>query len=293
MHNARWDDIQVFLAVVRAGSLSGAASGLGINHSTAWRRIQALESALEAQLFERSPQGYALTEIGAAMLPHAERVEEEVFALERAVVGSDTLPSGTISVTAPESMLALLTPIFVAFRERHEHIGVDVRLGDRFYDLDRREADVAIRPGLQPPDDAIGRKVCRVAWTVYGPHDLDVEHADALQWIAYGEDLARLAAVQWRKEKHGGAPLMTVNTVPGMRCLLSNGHCRGMLPCFAGDEEPTLRRLLPPIPEAASELWLLVHADLRRNARVRLFVDHAWDSLRELAPIFEGDVETR
>jgi molybdate transport repressor ModE-like protein len=288
MHNSRWDDIRVFLAVARSGSLSGAATTLGVNHSTAWRRIQALEATLNATLFDRSAQGYALTEMGCVMLPHAERVEEEVYALQRGVAGNDTLPSGTVSVTAPESMLPLLTPTFVAFRGAHEHIAVDVRLGDRFYALDRREADVAIRPGRQPPEDAVGRKVCGVAWSVYGPAAVPSRESDALPWVAYGDDLSGLAAAQWRRERHGGAPMMTVNTVPGMRCLLSRGRCRGMLPCFVGDDDPLLRRLQPPIAEAASELWLLVHADLRRNARVRLFVDHAWDALRTLAPAFEG-----
>lgn len=288
MNSSRWDDIRVFLAVVRAGSLSGAAERLGINHSTAWRRVRALETALGATLFERSPHGYALTSAGTTMLPRAEAVETEVLALERVVAGSDADLSGTVSVTAPESMLPLLTPALIAFRRAHTAIEVDLRLGDRFYDLDRREADVAVRPGRQPPDDAVGRKVCKVAWSIYGPIDVDDEAAVELPWVAYSEELSRLAAVQWRRERFGEAPKMLVNTVPGMRCLLSQGPFRGMLPCFAGDAEPALRRLCEPIPDAASELWLLIHADLRRNARVRRFTDHAWASLRELAPTFEG-----
>ncbi len=144
--------------------------------------------------------------------------------------------------------------------------------GDRFFDLDRQEADVAIRPGPQPPDNAVGRRVCGIAWTVYG----------------YGEALAKLAAVQWRRERQAGEPVLTVSTVPAMASVLARSACRGMLPCFVGDADPALQRLQPPIPEVEADLWLLVHADLRRNARVRLFVDHAWDALRARRELFEG-----
>jgi len=278
----------VFLAVARSGSLSGAADDLGVNHSTAWRRIRTLETTLGAQLFDRGAQGYALTEVGASMMPRAEAVESEVYGLERLVAGSDALPRGTVVVTAPESMLPLLTPTLVGFRDAHENISLDVRLGDRFFELDRREADVAIRPGREPPDGAVGRKVCGLAWSVYGPREVANEGADALPWAGYAEELSHLSAVRWRQEKFGSEARLTVNTVPGMVCLLANGRMRGMLPCFAGDAEPRLQRLHDPVREAGTELWLWVHADLRRNARVRLFVDYAWAQLRELAPIFEG-----
>ena len=283
----RWDDLQVFLAVVRAGSLAGASRDLAVNHSTAWRRLAALEKAAGAVLFERSNAGYSLTEVGEAMLPHAERMEEEAFALGRAIAGIDTAPAGVVRVTAPEAMLRLLTPMLVDFRARQPRIRVDLQLGDRFFDLDRREADVAIRPGPQPPESAVGRRVASVAWTVYAPTGLSPDAGEQLPWIGYGEDLAQLAAVQWRRER-GGEPILTVNTVPGMADLLGTGRFRGMLPCFVGDADDGLRRLCEPIPEAASALWLLVHADLRRAARVRLFTDHAWTALRDLAQVFEG-----
>ena len=241
-------------------------------------------------LFDRSNAGYSLTEVGAAVLPHAERMEEEAFALERAIAGIDTAPAGVVRVTAPESMLRVLTPMLVEFRERQPRIQVDLQLGDRFFDLDRREADVAIRPGPQPPENAVGRRVASVGWTVYGPGGPgNPASARSCPGSGYGEDLARLAAVQWRRERGGGdEPILTVNTVPGMADLLRTTQFRGMLPCFVGDPDPGLQRLQEPIPEAASALWLLVHADLRRAARVRLFTDHAWASLRDLAPLFEG-----
>ncbi|MFT4626795.1 MAG: DNA-binding transcriptional LysR family regulator [Myxococcota bacterium] len=292
MQDVGWDDLQVFLAVVRHSTLNAAADALSVNHSTAWRRLKGLEQSVDAPLFERTSAGYALTEVGAAMLPHAERVEEEMFALARTIDGSNTTPDGTVTVTAPDSMLTLLTPLLARFRVGHPNIVVDVQLGDRFYDLDRHEADVAIRPGPQPPETAVGRRIADVAWTVYGPATVAQDECEQLPWVAYSEDLARLAAVQWRRERHAGTPWFVVNTVPGMRCLLSHGNCRGMLPCFAGDADPLLQRLQPPISAAESVLWLLIHTDMRRSARVRAFVDHAWRELRELRSTFDGSAHS-
>jgi DNA-binding transcriptional LysR family regulator len=286
MQDLRWDDLRVFLALVREGSLSGAARALGVNHSTAWRRLAALEAAAGAPLFERD--GYALTAVGEAALPHAERVEEDIFALRRAVAGTSDSPAGTVRLTAPESMLALLAPILVEFGATWPQIHVELATGDRFFDLDRQEADVAIRPGPQPPDNAVGRRVCAIGWTVYAPASLADEECEKLPWVGYSDALAQLAAVQWRRERQAGEPILTVSTVPAMASILARSTCRGMLPCFVGDAAPDLKRLQPPIPEARSELWLLVHAELRRNARVRLLVDHCWTTLRARATQIEG-----
>jgi len=288
MQSFRWDDIPFFLAVVREGTLTAAADKLGVNHTTAWRRLKALEGSLEAQLFDRTAQGYALTSAGEAMLPHAERVEDEVFALSRTVTGMQTAPAGVIRVTLPASLLPLLSPALMSFRVAHPTIELDMHLGDRFFDLDRREADVAFRPGPNPPENAVGRRVCAVAWTVFGPSTLSMEDCEKLPWVGYSDALSRLAAVQYRRERLGGQPIIRVNTVPAMRLMLAQGNCRGMLPCFAAHADPMLQPLRPPIPEAASVLWLLIHTDLRRNARVRLFVDHAWEALTHLVPVFEG-----
>jgi len=288
MQSLRWHDVSVFLAVLRAGSLGRAAKALGVNHSTIWRRMNAMSEALGVAVVVRTPTGYALTLAGAAILPHAERVEEEVFALQRAAAGTNAVPAGPVVVTAPESMAPVLTPLLFAFRARHPNITVELRTGDRFFDLDRREADVAVRPGPAPPENTVGRRVCGVAWTVYGPAELDDEEARALPWLAYSESLSRLAAVRWRKSYAAHPVLLTVSTVPAMAIALRHGQTRGMLPCFVGDGVEGIRRLKPPLSEAASALWLLVHADLSRAARVRLFVDHAWESLVANRAMLEG-----
>ena len=86
---ANWDDLRVFLAVARTGSLSGAARSLGVNHSTVFRRIAGLEEMLGVRLFERMPTGYTLTPAGVETLGIVERIEENVATLDRTVTGQD------------------------------------------------------------------------------------------------------------------------------------------------------------------------------------------------------------
>src|SRR6476469_1782972 len=70
-----WTDLRFFLELARAGTLSGASRGLQVEHTTVARRIDRLEQQLGAALFDRSREGYELTEMGRALLPHAEAME--------------------------------------------------------------------------------------------------------------------------------------------------------------------------------------------------------------------------
>src|SRR5690606_12524930 len=109
-----WDDLRVFLAVARAGSLSGAARSLGVNHSTVFRRIGAFELALEVRLFDRLPGGYVLTAAGEEMRESALRVEAEIAALGRKVVGQDLRLSGTVRIATIDMLAVWLLPRHLA-----------------------------------------------------------------------------------------------------------------------------------------------------------------------------------
>ena len=152
------------------------------------------------------------------------------------------------------------------------------------FDLQRQEADVAIRPSLEPPPEAVGRHIAAVGWAAYRSSG-----AGDSSWLGYTDALSNVPAVRWWRRHHASQPVtLQLSTVPAMRHALRTGHGRGMLPCFLGDADERLERLGDPVPEAASALWLLIHADLRRSARVRAFVDFLYPRLRQLSPTFEG-----
>lgn len=287
--NIRWDDLPVFLAIAREGTLSAGATALSTTPSTMHRRLGQLEAALGTQLFVRHPTGMSLTAAGEALLPLAEGVEDDVMTLVRAIAGRDQAPVGRVHLTAPDTMVDLLVRPLASFRVAYPQVHLEVSLADRYFDLSRREADVAVRPSPDPPEDAVGRRVAAVAWGVYTGARDPSRHAGSLPWATYTGTLERLGATRWWREHHSDEPVViAVNGIMAMQRVARCVPCRALLPCFVGDLDPELRRVGDPIPEAASALWLLVHPDLRRTARVRALADHVWDCLVPHRATFEG-----
>ncbi|MFN3199496.1 MAG: LysR family transcriptional regulator [Bradymonadia bacterium] len=280
----RWDDLRLFLAVARAGTLTGAAAELAVSVSTLHRRLAAFEEAVGSSLFTKDPRGYQLTQAGEALLPHAEEVEEAVFSATRAVVGHDQQASGEVRITLPLMMLTMLTPHLTEFSKVCGGIRPILQPNDLLLDL-HRETDIAFRATTQPLSTAIGRHLCDLAWGHYAPAETE---GTELPWVHYvGMDHAR--AVQWRRKMFPNArPRMMVHGVMGMYAVLAPSGAQGVLPCFIGDADPTLRRVGAPV--AADQLWLLVHADLHRSARVRALINFLVPRLLTEKRRFEGRV---
>jgi DNA-binding transcriptional LysR family regulator len=293
-----WNDLRWFLAIARQGSLAGAARALGVNHSTVFRRLNALEAGLGVRLFERSPSGYVPTAEGEAMLAGAERVKEEMLGIERRLLGGDVRLSGTLRVTTTDTLAqGLLMPHLGAFRAAYPEIALELITSNVFFSLSKREADVALRPGRQPEEAMVGRKLADLAVAVYGAHDYLARHGRpaglsdlAGHALVSGESsLAHLGAVRWlARHAPEGAVVMRCNSWMSQLAAVRGGLGLAALPCFLADPLPGLVRVLPPEPAMASELWLLTHPDLRRTARVRAFMDALARSLRRERPLLEG-----
>src|ERR1700712_4827567 len=139
-----WDDLHSFLAIARAGSLSGAARELGVRQSTMSRRLTALEQRAGARLLHRTPVGYTLTALGESVLGNAERMEAEAIAIERAVAGRDVSLTGMLRITTVEVLAhRLLPPAVARLRCRHPGITVEIIADGRLLSLARRDADIA------------------------------------------------------------------------------------------------------------------------------------------------------
>jgi DNA-binding transcriptional LysR family regulator len=97
-----WSDLRVFLAIAREGTLGGAARQLGQSQPTMGRRLKELQEALGQKLFQRSNDGFVLTDEGTSVLAHAERIEEEVNALQRELAGQDQQLDGLLRVSSSD-----------------------------------------------------------------------------------------------------------------------------------------------------------------------------------------------
>lgn len=290
-----WDDFRLFLAVADAGSLSGAAGALGVNHSTVFRRINALEDALGVRLFERHRDGYVLTAAGDEMHAGAERLRREVDDMDRRVTGRDLQLSGTVAVTTTDTLAyRYLGPHFTRFHAAYPDIGIDVVLDTQYLNLSKRQADVAIRPTLAPPEQLVGRRIADIAFSIYAAPDYLALHGavDDLGrhvWLGFDDSLIHVEAAKWMRAEIGDAQVvLRANNLFALHGAAVGGLGLAVLPCFLGDVEAGLKRI-PGLPDdVRSELWLLTHADLRRTARIRAFLDFMAASIGDDKDVLEG-----
>ena len=291
-----WNDLKLVLAIHRAGTLAGGAAELSVNHSTAFRRLNALEERVGTRLFERLPGGaYLPTPEGERFSTTAERVEAETAALDRDVTGRDTRLTGSLRVTSSETLAyAVLTSELARFRQVHPGIVVEMVIDNRVLSLSRREADIALRVTRPKEPDLFGRKLADIGWTLYAsPVVLERDGpVKALErdFISWGAEVTGIAAADWIGEHVPGASVVyRASSLINQLTAAREGIGLVLLPCYLGDTDPSLVRAWPkPIPELTRELWIVTHADLRKTARVRAFFDVVGDGLAAKQALFGG-----
>lgn len=287
MQQLDWDDLRIFNAVVDGGSLRSAALNLGVNHSTVFRRLHRLEDSVGARLFDRLPEGYTLTQVGEELREYAVRVRSEIDALQLAVLGKDFKPRGTIRITAPDNIAyAYLPAYFEEFRRKYPDIRIDLLAGGTSLDLTRREADIAVRATKKPPEYLLGRKVFSLEWAFYAARSyLRAEGRPRNQGelkshriIAAEGSTSRLPGMAWLDKNCAEQIVARCNTLNAMSSLAEASYGIALLP----DDQfkPELERLFPLAPGARTDLWLLTHPELRKTERVRLMMNHLFESMR-------------
>lgn len=290
-----WDDFRLVKAIAERRSLAGAADILGVNASTVFRRLGALEDRLGARLFERGRAGYGLTPAGDEMAAIADRMADDIVSFERRVLGQDLAPTGELRVTTNDSLLIhALTDVLAGFRRAYPEITLDIVVGNAVLNLSKRDADIALRVTRSPPETLVGRRLANIHWAVYGAAPLKavdtVEALDHLPWIGPGEMLGFLQ--KWLRDVVGEHRVVyRLSTVLGMAEAIAEGVGVGPLPCFIASRFPSLVRLYDPPGQTPPGLWILTHPDLRSSARVRAFMDHVGHELARRRSLFEGTRE--
>jgi DNA-binding transcriptional LysR family regulator len=293
-----WDDYRLVLAVADGGSLGAAARRLAVVTSTAFRRLNALERSLGVRLFERLPGGYVPSAAGRRVIAAAERMREAADEAARAVTGLDATLSGTVRVTAADSVAhALLVAPVARFLATNPALAVEVTIENRILALTRREADVALRAQRLTEPELVGRKLSGIAWTVYAARVFDARHGGPMAPAAFarhpiiGWDTASAAspALGWLERAAGGkAPAYRANSILNQLRAAEAGIGLALLPCFLGDASPSLVRLMAPPSELVRELWIATHRDLRRTARIRAFMDFVGAAIMRERALLEG-----
>ncbi len=253
-----WDDLQPFLALLRAGSLSGAARALGCEHATIARRIDRLEADLGQRLFDRLPRGWRPTPEAQALAPQAEAVEAAFFALRRQAAGGE---AGPVRISAPPLFAAeVLVPRLGPLIAAHPGVQIALEADPGRADLGRGEIDLALRIGPVEGASLRLRKLCPLDYRPYG-----LPGAEGVILT----DPARTEPQRWITE-WAGARAVVLNTADSsvMRAAVHAGLGIALLPAFyAGD--------LPPVGDdrLTRTLYLTLHEDKARAPRVRRIAD--------------------
>lgn len=292
-----WNDLAIILAIGRTESLSGAARSLSKTHSTVFRNINTIEEKTGVRFFDRFPYGYVPTDAGRTAMQYAERVEGEFHALGLEILGQDTALKGRIRLTCPESFAEEHAPgIIGRFCRKHPEIQIDLSPGHGALDLNRREAEVAIRATKSPPETAFGRRVSDFRFACYAsPDHLQTamrRPAHEQRFCIIEGTIPWLIPHLWKTADDGQA--QTVFQCRASRAVV-NAAVEGLgvafLPCYVGDGDPRLARASRTLAHLDMGLWVLTHPDLRKTARVKALMTHLYEELASMVSLFAGHIK--
>ncbi|HLZ78040.1 MAG TPA: LysR family transcriptional regulator [Sphingomonas sp.] len=273
-----WSDVRIYLAIAREGTLGGAARSLGQTQPTMGRRLRALEAAIGQTLFQRTADGFILTSEGAAVLPHAERIEEEALAFERRLAGTDARLEGFLRLSSSEWFgTHLLAPVLAEFAGRHPGVCVELLTDTRLYSLQRREADLVFR--IAPFDEAglISRRLMDMPYALYGREGdrLDPEgEGDGQRLVTMDTAFDDMPDLAWMRHVLPRAVIAARSNSRDVQArLCAAGVGLAVLPRPLGEAMPGLVAidLGTSPPERAT--YLGYHRDLRRLPRLRALLD--------------------
>jgi len=287
-----WENLRYFLEVAKAGTLTGAARTLKVDHVTVGRRVSALETALGARLLDRLPHGWTLTAVGKRVVELASQMEESSFAIERVAQVEQSPLKGNVVVSAPPVLVNNFLAKFA--RTFHEHCpGITFSLLGRIdnVSLNQREADIAIRLGRSTATNNIARKLGAIEFGLFAARDY-IEKRSPAGWgfIASDPQFEAVPQQKWLREVAAGRPtICRVGDIMGQYAAACAGVGLAVLPCFLPRQDDGLVRLDVKAKPLFRELWMVVHKDLRQSPLVRAAMDLLIEAIKQTPALQAAD----
>jgi DNA-binding transcriptional LysR family regulator len=273
-----WDDLRVFLAVHRNGSHAAAARVLNVDATTVSRRVMALESAVGARLFTRSPSALLPTPAGQSLFEHAERVEAEIIALTRKLCGITDSVAGTVRMTAPDGLTTYrLVPGLLTLRRAYPSLKIELLGDNELLDLGRREADIAVRLGRPAEKYLVVKRVGLQEMGVFGGRSYFSERQRPTRpedlrdhdWIAHESRWDQTPESRWFQQYVSSERLvLRTRTTTAVLSACASGHGLTVLPVAFTEGDARLVRVLADAQVPVRELWAITHEDLRHSPPV-------------------------
>lgn len=276
-----WDDARVFLAVARAGTLSGAAKSLGLGLATASRRLERLEAVLGMPLFTRDQGGHRLTDDGHSLIARAEALEQSGYAFGMAARNRSDQVAGHVRLATAQGLADhFIVPALPALLTAHPELTVDIVTGVASVNLHRRDADLALRMVRPEHGNVSVRRLGVLGFGLYAsPEYLErrqtpirassVESDDFIGWT---EGQQHLPAAQWLERTLRGHPCrLSAATLSTQLAATRAGLGMAVLPHFLAQAQGL--SCVRSDVGCDQPMWLVVHTDLTHSRRVRKVAD--------------------
>ncbi|MGV1759106.1 LysR family transcriptional regulator [Rhizobium sp. A22-96] len=279
-----WSDLRIFLAIAREGTLGAAARALGQTQPTMGRRLRVLEDAVGQRLFQRTSDGFVLTNEGQAVLVHAERMEEEAIAIGRELAGAETALSGLLRVSCSDWFgVTMLTPVLTEFASLHPKVVVELLTDARLYSLPRREADLVLRIKAFDEPEVVSRRLLHIPYGVYiksGKTHPDAGDGTGFRLILMDTAFGGMPDVAWIEQKLPKASVISRSNNREVQArLCAAGVGVAVLPRPLGDATPGVELVDLGEPPPGRDTWIGYHRDMRRMPRLRALMDLVIDRL--------------
>lgn len=286
-----WDDLKYFLALAREGTVSGAGRILNVKHTTVSRRIDALEISLGTRLFDKTRDGYVMTQAAENLYQQSILIEEKIHTIDRQVAHQDAALAGSLKLTiAFELANRLIIPKMQAFSDRFPKIDIQLLMTKDLIDLSVMEADLAIRMTPNPPDYLVGFEIMKLHHGIYASQTYLNTASKKTKVILFQSETQQ---PEWVKQCVKNPEIsLWVDDVGSMAIAAANGFGLAKLPCFIGDTQQGLVRLGYEMPASEWGIWVLNHVELRTTARVRACKSYLVSVLESQRDLIMGNLST-
>ncbi|NLR98653.1 LysR family transcriptional regulator [Rhizobium sp. P38BS-XIX] len=273
-----WSDLRIFLAIAREGTLGAAARSLGQTQPTMGRRLKALEEAIGQTLFQRTSDGFVLTDEGQAVLAHAERMEHEAIAIRRELAGAEAGLSGLLRVSCSDWFgVVMLTPVLAEFAHLHPKVVVELLTDARLYSLPRREADLVFR--IKPFDEpeVVSRRLMHISYGAYiraGERHPEAGNGAGSRLVVMDTAFGGMPDVAWIQQTLPNASVISRSNNREVQArLCAAGAGIAVLPRPLAEATTGLEMVDLGEPPPGRDTWIGYHRDMRRMPRLRAFLD--------------------
>lgn len=268
----QWDDMRVFLAVARAESLSRAAPKLRMDAATVGRRIARLEGELGSALFVKSPQGYALTDIGARMRDHAIEAEASLTQAVEEARGDQAGLTGQVRIGAPDGAANYLLPqVCAAIGADNPGLEIQILALPRVVNLSKREADMAVTVSRPQAGRLLVQKISDYRLHLAAPKDAKIDSIGDLKGqriVGYIPDMIFDKELDYLGDLGAEGVQLASNSVAVQVMALRSGAGVGITHDFALPFAPELKRVLTDQISLTRSFYLVRHVSDRTSDRL-------------------------